>query len=118
GLLSEEYAAERRKLVDMEKANNDLRPGDAWKYEDQAMAPRLLQIAMADPFADDSIHEGDTSYLCVVDKERNMVSWTPSLHSSFGCGVNMADTGVIFNCRGDYYHFDPGHANELKPHKR
>ncbi len=118
GLLSEEYAAERRKLVDMEKANNDLRPGDAWKYEDQAMAPRLLQIAMADPFADDSIHEGDTSYLCVVDKERNMVSWTPSLHSSFGCGVNMADTGVIFNCRGDYYHFEPGHANELKPHKR
>lgn len=118
GLLSEAYAAERRKLVDPNVANGDLRPGDAWAFEGQAAIENYLQVAKADPFADDSIHEGDTSYLCVVDKDRNMVSWTPSLHSGWGCGVVMADLGLIFNCRGDYYHFEPGHANELKPHKR
>ena len=43
--------------------------------------------------------EGDTSYIAVVDKDRNMVSFEPSLHSGFGTGVVMADLGFIFNCR-------------------
>jgi gamma-glutamyltranspeptidase/glutathione hydrolase len=30
----------------------------------------------------------------------------------------MADTGIIFNCRGDYYSLTPGHANALEPAKR
>jgi gamma-glutamyltranspeptidase/glutathione hydrolase len=30
----------------------------------------------------------------------------------------MADTGIIFNCRGDYYSLTPGHANALEPGKR
>ena len=51
----------------------------------------------------DADHEGDTSYLAVVDKDRNMVSFEPSLHSGFGTGVVMGDLGFIFNCRGDYY---------------
>ena len=53
-------------------------------------------------------HEGDTSYIAVVDKDRNMVSFEPSLHSGFGTGVVMADLGFIFNCRGDYYSLTPG----------
>jgi gamma-glutamyltranspeptidase/glutathione hydrolase len=63
-------------------------------------------------------YEGDTSYLGVVDKDRNMVSFEPSLHSGFGTGVVMGDTGIIFNCRGDYYSLVRGEANALEPGKR
>src|SRR3954470_13069777 len=47
-----------------------------------------------------------------------MVSFEPSLHSSFGTGVVMGDTGIIFNCRGDYYSLVRGEANALEPGKR
>ena len=63
-------------------------------------------------------HEGDTSYIAVVDKERNMISFTPSLHSAFGTKVVIGNLGFIFNCRGDYFSLVPGHANALAPGKR
>jgi gamma-glutamyltranspeptidase/glutathione hydrolase len=47
-----------------------------------------------------------------------MVSFEPSLHSIFGTGIVMGDTGIIFNCRGDYYSLVPGEANALEPGKR
>ena len=66
----------------------------------------------------DADHEGDTSYIAVVDKERNMISFTPSLHSAFGTKVVIGNLGFIFNCRGDYFSLVPGHANALAPGKR
>ena len=54
----------------------------------------------------------------MVDKDRNMVSFEPSLHSEFGTGVVMGNTGLIFNCRGDYYSLVRGEANALEPGKR
>jgi gamma-glutamyltranspeptidase/glutathione hydrolase len=63
-------------------------------------------------------HTGDTSYIAIIDKDRNMVSFEPSLHSGFGTGVVMGDTGFIFNCRGDYYSLVRGEANALEPGKR
>jgi len=63
-------------------------------------------------------HKGDTSYLAIVDKDRNAVSMTPSLHSAFGTGVVIDDTGLIFNCRGDCFELDPAHPNALMPGKR
>jgi gamma-glutamyltranspeptidase/glutathione hydrolase len=54
----------------------------------------------------------------VVDRDRNLVSFEPSLHSAFGTGVVMGRTGIIFNCRGDYYSLVPGEANALAPGKR
>ena len=64
------------------------------------------------------IIEGDTSYIAVVDRDRNMISFTPSLHSGFGTKVVMGNLGFIFNCRGDYYSLVAGHANALAPGKR
>ena len=42
-------------------------------------------------------HEGDTSYIAVIDKDRNMVSFTPSLHSGFGTGVVLGKLGFLLN---------------------
>jgi gamma-glutamyltranspeptidase/glutathione hydrolase len=110
GLLSKDYASQRRKLIDPQHASTEFRPGrPAGASEDR---PRDLQIR------GEADHTGDTSYIAVVDQSRNMVSFEPSLHSAFGTGVVMGDLGFIFNCRGDYYSLVPGHANALEPGKR
>jgi gamma-glutamyltranspeptidase/glutathione hydrolase len=63
-------------------------------------------------------HHGDTRYIAVVDKDRNMVTFTPSLHSVFGTGVVLGKLGFLLNCRGDYYSLVSGEANALEPGKR
>src|SRR5207247_1198455 len=63
-------------------------------------------------------HEGDTSYIAVVDRERNAITFTPSLHSTFGTKVVMGELGFVLNCRGDYFSLVRGHANALQPGKR
>jgi gamma-glutamyltranspeptidase/glutathione hydrolase len=115
GLLSKEYATERRKLIDTDKASLELRPGDPSKYMKTTEVLHRPYHVTLDGIAD---HVGDTSYLAVVDKDRNMVSFEPSLHSSWGTGVVMGDLGFILNCRGDYYSLVPGEANALEPGKR
>ncbi|NLK00988.1 MAG: gamma-glutamyltransferase family protein [Clostridia bacterium] len=110
-LLSDKYAEDRKKDIDPEKAM-----GLGTPYKISGFSGKVA--LNDDPYPDYDLHEGDTSYLCIVDKDRNMVSFMPSLHSSFGCGVVMADTGIIFNCRGDYFSLDKDHPNSLQPHKR
>jgi gamma-glutamyltranspeptidase/glutathione hydrolase len=115
GLLSKDYAAERRKLIDPAKASLDLRPGMPEKFVAEEPALDRPVHEVLDGIAS---HTGDTSYIAVVDKDHNMVSFEPSLHSLFGTGVVMGDTGIIFNCRGDYYSLVRGEANALEPGKR
>jgi len=115
GLLSKTHAAERRKLIESNKASLEIRPGNPeqfMKATEQAPRARGAEIGEAD------YSEGDTSYIAIVDKDRNMVSFEPSLHSGFGTGVVMGDLGFIFNCRGDYYSLTPGEARSLEPGKR
>ena len=115
GLLSKEYAAERRQLIDKGTASLAFRPGTAEKFtSDTTPLDRPVKVT----YAGDGDHDGDTSYIAVVDRRRNMITFTPSLHSAFGTGVVMGDLGFIFNCRGDYYKLEPGEANSLQPGKR
>jgi gamma-glutamyltranspeptidase/glutathione hydrolase len=115
GLLSKEYARERRALIDPARASLELRPGTAEKF-----APGVgpLERPLDYQLNGDADHEGDTSYIAVVDKDRNLVSFTPSLHTGFGTGVVMGELGFSLNCRGDYYSLVPGNANSLEPGKR
>lgn len=115
GLLSKEYAAERLKLIDKTTASLAFRPGTAEKFtSDATPLHRPVKITTSD----NADHDGDTSYIAVVDSSRNMITFTPSLHSAFGTGVVMGNLGFIFNCRGDYYTLEPGEANALAPGKR
>ena len=115
GLLSKDYAAERRRLIDPKKASLELRPGVAEKF---APGMETLERPLDYQLAGKGDHEGDTSYIAVVDKDRNAISLTPSLHTAFGTKVVMGDLGFSFNCRGDYYSLMPGQANALAPGKR
>jgi gamma-glutamyltranspeptidase/glutathione hydrolase len=115
GLLSKEYAAERRALIDKNTASLAFRPGTAEKFTSNA---RPLYRPVTFTTEGNASHDGDTSYIAVVDSSRNLISFTPSLHSAFGTGVVMGNLGFIFNCRGDYYTLNPGEANALAPSKR
>ena len=53
-----------------------------------------------------------------MDRDRNAVSFTPSLHSGFGTKIVLGDLGFTLNCRGDYFSLVRGHANALAPGKR
>lgn len=115
GLLSKDYARQRRQLIDPQKASLELRPGVPERF---IPGKQPLARPMDYTVKGESEHAGDTSYITVMDREGNVVSLTPSLHSGFGMGVVMEGLGFIFNCRGDYYSLVPGHANALAPGKR
>jgi len=115
GLLSKRYAEQRRQLISGEKASFDFRPGQPEKFMsgfEPLEPPQDIDIAGG------AGHEGDTSYIAVVDQERNAITFTPSLHSGFGTKVVMGGLGFVLNCRGDYFSLVPGHANALQPGKR
>src|SRR2546425_6206116 len=115
GLLSKNYAQERRKLIDPAHASLELRPGSPERYMTSTQASnRPVSVNLEG----DASHSGDTSYLAIVDKDRNVISFEPSLPSGWGTGVVIRDLGFIFNCRGDYYSLVPGEANALEPGKR
>ena len=113
-LLSPEYIAGRRTLVNLRRASSRLQPGSPEKF-DSRLKPVHRTIETAAIGGD---HKGDTSYIAVVDSKRNAVSWTPSLHSSWGTGVVLGELGFSLNCRGDYFWLDENHANSLEVGKR
>jgi gamma-glutamyltranspeptidase/glutathione hydrolase len=116
GLLSKDYAAARRALIDPAKSSLEFRPGDVTPYAGPDYKPTNYPTDV--DLRGAASHEGDTSYISVVDRDRNLISFTPSLHSAYGTKVVMGDLGFIFNCRGDYYSLVEGHANALAPGKR
>src|SRR5436190_2161557 len=65
-LLSKEYAAKRRKLIDPSEASAELRPGDA-----PATQPKVV-------IGDPRVYTGDTNHVDVVDAEGNMFAASPS----------------------------------------
>jgi gamma-glutamyltranspeptidase/glutathione hydrolase len=116
GLLSREYAALRRDLIDLNQAQAVYPPGDPRKmlavapdYRPQSTAPTL------EPVGGDA---DGTTYLATVDTQGNMVSATPSSFAGLAQGMILGDTGILINCRGCYFWLDPDNPNVLAPHKR
>jgi len=94
GLLSKDYASERVKLLDLEKANCNVPAG----------TPPAIGT--------------DTTYLCVVDSEGNMVSYIQSNYNSFGSGVVPNGAGFALQNRGGLFSLDPTSPNVLAGRKR
>jgi len=89
-LLSEDFAAQRRKLI-----------------TDKAQV-----------YAHGIPRGSDTVYLCTADNEGNMVSYIQSNYAGFGSGIVVPGTGVSLQNRGSSFNLDPGHVNALAPSKR
>ena len=93
-LISKEYAAERRKLIDLHKAARSYEPGN--------------------PIAE----AGETIYLTVADNDGNMVSLIQSNYRGMGCGLSPGGLGFILQDRGELFDLEEGRFNTYAPGKR
>lgn len=106
GLLSKEYAAERVKLISMEKALNEHIPGDPWKYNDtkaparevSTTTPSAMPFDLADLDRYIALNVHDTTGTRVIDKDGNMFSATPS-GGWFTSSPIIPGLGIVFNSR-------------------
>lgn len=110
-LLSKDYAAERRKLIDPERAGMRYPAGTAPAALGAADAALLAR-------ADAALGGCDTIYLTVADKDRNMVSLIQSNYRGFGSGLCPDGLGFCFQDRGALFSLDENHPNAYAPHKR
>jgi len=91
GLLSKDYARERAKLIDRNRANCDVSYGTP---------------------------HSDTTYLTAVDREGNIVSLIQSNYEGFGSGITVRGMGFVLQDRGALFSLDPNSPNVVAPHKR
>jgi gamma-glutamyltranspeptidase/glutathione hydrolase len=118
-MLSKEYAAVRRALIDPDKAIDGEAPFG--NPRQPATSSQPIAYAGAQPVPGTVItaeENGHTTYLAVVDKDRNMVSVTSSLLSLFGSGHVVEGAGFMLNNRMAYYGLDEDDVNVLRPGKR
>jgi gamma-glutamyltranspeptidase / glutathione hydrolase len=94
GLLSKQYAAERRKLID---PNHAAKTVEAGSPQNGADAPPRRSTA---------------------DDEGNMVSLIQSNYRGMGSGIVVPGLGFMFQDRGELFSMDPQHANIYAPGKR
>jgi gamma-glutamyltranspeptidase/glutathione hydrolase len=92
GLLSQDYAKERAKLINPNKAACDVAAGEP--------------------------PGSDTTYLTVVDRNGNIVSLIQSNYAAFGSGITVRGMGFALQNRGALFSLDPSHPNALAPRKR
>jgi gamma-glutamyltranspeptidase/glutathione hydrolase len=59
----------------------------------------------------------NTSHLCVVDSDRNVVALTESVECYFGSGVVVPDTGIVLNDTMHDFDPRPGRLNSVGPGK-
>ncbi len=91
-LLSKDYAAERRALIDPVRAMDTAPHGQA--------------------------SGGDTVYISCVDGQGNACSFINSVYNNFGTGLIVPGTGIALHNRGALFSLEEGHPNALAPGKR
>jgi gamma-glutamyltranspeptidase/glutathione hydrolase len=91
-LLSKDYAAQRRALIQPDRALETAIPGQP--------------------------EHRDTVYLTAVDGHGNAVSFINSLFYGFGSGLVVPGTGICLQNRGACFTLEPGHPNALAGGKR
>ncbi|MFN7162461.1 MAG: gamma-glutamyltransferase family protein, partial [Fimbriimonadales bacterium] len=91
-LLAPDYVRERRAALSMDKAQAVYAPG--------------------------KLHDTNTTYFCIADKEGNAISFIQSVYHPFGSGVVVDGTGILLNNRMRGFSLRPDSPNRLQPGKR
>lgn len=113
GLIAKEYAAEMLSHLNLETAPDDIKPGNPWKYQGNGKQP-----------APDAKPRGprdgtrNTTHLCTMDKNGNMVSMVQTLGGGFGAYTMSGRTGIIMRNYTNLFNPEPGTSNSIGPWKR
>ena len=91
-LISDAYAAERRSLINLNRAARSYDAGE--------------------------LEQGNTIYMTVADKAGNMVSLIQSNYRGMGSGMVPPGLGFMLQDRGELFSLEEGHANVYEPGKR
>jgi gamma-glutamyltranspeptidase / glutathione hydrolase len=112
-LLSKEYAAERRSLINLDRAFPEMPPfGDPVGVK--AIGGRL-DVAPTEPSS--ASDDGGTTHFSIVDREGNIFVATPS-GGKLDSGVIVPGLGFALSHRAEIFSLDKSHANALEPGKR
>ena len=114
GLLNSEYLAERAKLIDPDRAAENIVEGDPWAFMDRSPDPSRKHRIGGRLHAAGS----DTTHFCVIDRWGNSVGELQSIQTMFGSCVIAGSTGILLNNRMTYWHLDPNHIDYLNPGQR
>lgn len=91
-LISKDYAKERQKLINSNRAGRKYDAGQ--------------------------LKTGNTIYLTVADNEGNMVSLIQSNYRGMGSGMTPTRLGFVLQDRGEMFSLKDGHPNIFEPGKR
>lgn len=93
-LISKDYAAERRTLIDPDRAARTVEAGNP------------------------ALNQGDTINLTTADSAGNMVSLIQSNYRGMGSGMTPPGLGFILQNRGEMFVLKKDHPNTFEPGKR
>ena len=122
GLLSKEYAAERRKLIRMDRAIRGMAPPGDPRGGHAVLPGRKITYeetpgeTSAGTSGNDG--QGETSSFSIADRFGNVVSVTHSVNGTFGSGIVVDGGGFVLNDRLQCFYLDDGNVNILAPGKR
>ncbi len=116
GLLSKEYATERRALIGP-RASLEHRVGDPFKF-DPSVKPPAQRYVPHPQGVKSMATSGDTTCVDVVDKDGNLFSATPSSGWLLSGAFIAGDTGVPLSNRMTVFDLDPLSPNVLAGGKR
>lgn len=113
-LLSKDYAAIRRALIDQKRASLEQRPGDP--VNKRPLINNGTHPALGQSTVPEAERANDTTCVNVIDKDGNLFSATPS--GAWLPAVVAGDTGVLLGQRMQSFLLEEGHPNVLQPGKR
>ena len=112
GLLSKEYAAERRKLIDLESPSLKLRPGNPYPFHSEQLAHASIPASIT--FRPDP---PGTTGTRVADADGNVFSATPS-GGWYSTSPIIDGLGFVLGTRCQSFFLESDRANSLEPGKR
>jgi len=113
-LLSKNYAAMRRSLIDEKQASLAQRPGDPLNMKPLLASATTISYNAAP--VPEILKANDTTCVNVIDKDGNMFSATPS--GAWLPAVVAGNTGVLMGQRLQSALIDPNSPNVVAPGKR
>jgi gamma-glutamyltranspeptidase/glutathione hydrolase len=116
-LLSDAYTAERRRLVDRERASLELRPGRGRLPHGWPLLATGAPLHAEPQALAASRGKGDTTHLDAADRFGNAVSATPS-GAWISSSPVIPELGFPIGTRAQMFALDPAHPNALAPGKR